>query len=118
MMHCEEAIGLMPAYLEADLGLREPAFQEHIRICSSCRRKLKELEESRSLLSHQREQAYNAPQGLIQDVLVRLERERAILSNRYFVLQVIGWAVLIMSAIYIVLCHVFVVDGDRKRHRP
>lgn len=118
MMHCEEAISLMPAYLEADLGSRAPVFQEHIRICSSCRRKLKELEESRSLLSHQRDQAYNAPRGLVQDVLVRLIREQAIRRNRYFALQMVGWSVLIVSAIHIVFCHVFVAIGDRNRHRP
>lgn len=118
MMHCEEAISLMPACLEADLGSKALTFQEHIRICSSCRRKLKELEESRLLLSHQRDQAYNAPRGLVQDVLVRLERERAIRRNRYFALQVVGWSVLILSAIYIVFCHVLVAIGDRNRHHP
>jgi predicted anti-sigma-YlaC factor YlaD len=117
-MHCEEAISLMPAYLEADLGSREPAFQEHIRNCSSCRRKLKELEESRSLLSHQRDQAYSAPRGLVQDVLFRLDRERVIRRSRSFVLQVVGWSVLIVSAIHIVYSHVIVAIGDRNRHCP
>jgi predicted anti-sigma-YlaC factor YlaD len=118
MMHCEEVISLMPAYLEADLGPKAPAFQEHIQTCSSCRRKLKELEESRSLLSHQRDQAYHAPRGLVQDVLVRLARERAILRNRTFVLQVVGCSVLIVSAITIVFWHVLAAIGDRNRHCP
>ncbi len=114
MMHCEEAISLMPAYLETDLGPRASTFQEHIRSCASCCRKLEELEESRSLLSHQRDQAYHAPRGLVQDVLVRLARERAARRNHYFALQVVGWSVLIASAITIVLCRVVVA----RRPKP
>jgi predicted anti-sigma-YlaC factor YlaD len=118
MMHCEEAISLMPAYLEADLGPRAPAFQEHIQICSSCRGKLKELEESRLLLSHQRDQAYKAPRGLVQDVLARLKREQAIRRRRTFTLQLVGLSLLIISVITIICCHVFITIGDRNSHSP
>jgi|YelNatPaOPRAMG01_1025707.scaffolds.fasta_scaffold01628_8 anti-sigma factor RsiW len=87
-MRCEEAISLMPAYLEGELPWEKKLeLEEHLSSCVSCARKCEELKRNREFLSKEKDNILKAPRALIEGVLEQIRKEKENLRRRARTLQ-------------------------------